>query len=291
LDLSFLDPTAQLEVEQAVSRVQETTHPCHWILDYPYLSHQHPTTLEYQDGKLVLQTSDEDTLTALMNSPCLLPESFGFTQTFHKTQFGYEANEQCRAGRPFLSSITPVAVDPVNPYLSFKLNDVDVIPVPEERFQIVSQDADAAILAGPRFFVYLKFANLSAAQVQALMSAIQVQEIVSAVLNDHAEVPANLTASQSATPLTGMKIHLTAPSEQPYGLIGDRIEVQWKQAGIQVDRDVPIHGAPQAELNFKPIDQASEDLFRYLFLRNELKISDDRPWFDVWDELLNSGKL
>src|SRR5262249_54898132 len=119
----------------------------------------------------------------------------------------------------------------------------------------------------------------------------QVQEIVSAVLNDHAEVPANLTASQSATPLTGMKIHLTAPSEQPYGLIGDRIEVQWKQAGIQVDRDVPIHGAPQAELNFKPIDQASEDLFRYLFLRNELKISDDRPWFDVWDELLNSGKL
>src|SRR5262249_29774478 len=59
LDLSFLDPTAQLEVEQAVSRVQETTHPCHWILDYPYLSHQHPTTLEYQDGKLVLQTSDE----------------------------------------------------------------------------------------------------------------------------------------------------------------------------------------------------------------------------------------
>jgi hypothetical protein len=51
-------------------------------------------------------------------------------------------------GPAFLDSISPVTIDPANPYLSFKLNDVDVFLLPEDRFQQAFNDPELKIQNG-----------------------------------------------------------------------------------------------------------------------------------------------
>src|SRR5262245_7782520 len=188
LDLSRINPELMVDVENAVAAIQNHENACHWILDYPFFDHRHPNQIQMESGTLIIKSTDADYLNAILSSRCLPPVNAEPFRAFNKTQYGLEANSKCIAGRPFLDSITPTPVDPLNPYLSFKLNDVDVLPIPEERFQQISSDPELRIVQGPSFYVYLSTSGLSTEEISKLNSGIHIQEIAHAVLNDHAEI-------------------------------------------------------------------------------------------------------
>ena len=209
-------------------------------------------------------------------------------QPFRKTQFGYEANPGCLGGRPFLDSITPVPVDPVNPYLSFKLKDVDVIQVPEDRFHQVSNDPDITVLPGPRYFLYLKSSGLTEEQMAQITASIDVKELSRTVLNDHVDIlfssPVLVTSTMRPA------ILFSYPSEDPYRLLGERIAIQLKGSGFPVSQ-TGAPNMPELRLFASPIVESDLDLFRYHLLKARPGSDDPRPWYEQWDDLEGSGKL
>ena len=292
VDLGALDPDAFTEVERSLLAVQNPEHACHWILDYPYLSHHHTTTIEGRDGKLRIEAESPETLLDILDSPCLLPDPIPALQPFIKTQFGYEANPACLAGRPYLDSVTPAPVDPVNPYLSFKLNDADIIPVPEDRYQQVSRDPDIVLVPGPKYFVILKTDGLSPETAASVAAAIRVADLSRAVLNGHAE--ALLNSPASLPPTQGTRIHITYPEEPPYRLIGERIEVELREAGFEISAGGG--GVSSIQLRVFPMRTASDDIARYLVLRNILQEAKapfraNTPWYEVWEQYEASGRI
>lgn len=291
-DFNNVDPTALLEIEQSVTKLQDANNRCHWILDYPFATHQHPTSIEFQNGKLTLQSVEPEYLKIAAGSACLMPEHFRILNPFRKTQFAYEANPNCVLGRPFLNAIIPVSVDPSNPYLSFKLGDVDVIEVPEDRFAQISKDPDLFLLNGSRSYVYLKTTGLSPSQATALASALNLPEMAKAALNDHVEnLRAPTTAEPHASALAGVAIHVTIPDDEPFHLLGERMIVQWNRAGINASAARSTTESSEVELIVKQINESDLDVFRYLLLRADRSISGEHAWFDDWDELEADGKL
>jgi hypothetical protein len=258
------------------------------MLDYPHLNHEHQTLFRYDQGKLRIETTSLDILSTLATSPCLVPANVPELHAFRKTQFGFEANGDCVSGRPFLDSLIPSTVDPTNPYLSFKLGDVDVVPVPEDRFHEMNQDPDLKLFPGGKHFLYLKSSGLTQQEVAYITQSLNVEELVRTVLNDHAE--ASLTRSSEAsvakTPLT---IAFPVPMEDPYRLLVQRMIVQLEEAGITID--TATKQTRSIELGVVPITESDFDISRYLLLRNDLKISVTGEWFDEWDELEASGKI
>lgn len=291
IDFSGVDPTLQLEIEQSVEKMQDAGDPCHWVLDYPYFNHQHPNSVAFQNGKLTVQSSEPDFLRVITTASCLVPNDLHFLQSFHHTQFAYESNPTCIGGRPFVNSIIPVSVDPTNPYLYFKLGDADVIPVSEERFASISKDPDATIFPGPRFYIYLKTSNLTGDQARQLADVLNLNETASAVLNNHSRLLYSTDGEQAPSRLKDLDVHLTIPREDPYRLIGERIAIQWTQAGIHVQRDPSPAGTPTVELAAAPIQDGSMELFQYQLLKGQNPDNTDQPWFDIWDELEASGKI
>ena len=184
-----------------------------------------------------------------------------------------------------MDSITPTPVDPLNPYLSFKLNDVDILPVPEERFQQINSDPELRIVPGSSFFVYLTTSGLKPDEISSLTSAIHIEEIAKAVLNDHAEI---LLSEQSSQPhLSGQHImEIKIPEEDPYHLMAERFLLDWQEAGfVQGKSEGRIEIAAQEML------ESDQDLFRYWLLRNHFHINSPKPWFEVWDEMEASGQI
>lgn len=285
LDLSRINPELMVDVENAVAAIQNHENSCHWILDYPFFDHRHPNQIQMESGTLIIKSTDADYLNAMLSSRCLPPVSAEPFRPFNKTQYGLEANPKCIAGRPFLDSITPTPVDTLNPYLSFKLNDVDVLPIPEERFQQINSDPDLKIVQGPSFYVYLSTSGLTPEEIAKLHSRIHIQEIVHAVLNDHAEIL--LSEQNSQTILSGQHlIAFTTPEEEPYHLMAERFLLDWQEAGfVQGKSEARIEIAAQEML------ESDQDLFRYWLLRNRFHVNGAKPWFEVWDEMEASGQI
>jgi hypothetical protein len=285
LDLSRLNPELMVEVENAVAAIQDHEHACHWILDYPFFDHRHPNQIQIESGILIIKSTDDDYLRAILSSRCLPPVNAEPFRPFNKTQFGLEANTKCVAGRPFLDSITPSPVDPLNPYLSFKLNDVDILPVPEERFQQINSDPDLTIVAGPSFFVYLTTSGLTSEEIARLTSAIHIEEIAKAVLNDHAEIL--MSEQNSNQPLAGQHIvGVKIPEEDPYKLMAERFLLNWQEAGF-----VPGKSEARIEIAAQEMLESDQDLFRYWLLRHRFHSNGSKPWFEVWDEMEASGQI
>jgi hypothetical protein len=285
LDFSRVNPELMAEIENTVAAIQDQENACHWILDYPFFDHRHPNQIQMESGTLVIKSTDPDYLRSILSSRCLPPVSAEAFRPFNKTQFGLEANTKCAAGRPFLDSITPTPVDPLNPYLSFKLNDVDVLPVPEERFQQINSDPELSIVQGPYFFVYIATSGLKPDEISSLTSALHIEEIARAVLNDHAEI---LLSEQNLQPhLNGQHIiEIKIPEEDPYHLMAERLLLDWQEAGfVQGKSEERIEIAAQEML------ESDQDLFRYWLLRQHFHINSSKPWFEVWDELEASGQI
>ncbi len=285
LDFSRVNPELIVEIENTVAAIQDQENACHWILDYPFFDHRHPNQIQMESGTLVIKSTDADYLRSILSSRCLPPVSAEAFRPFKKTQFGLEANTNCIAGRPFLDSITPTPVDPLNPYLSFKLNDVDVLPVPEERFQQINSDPELSIVQGPYFFVYIATSGLKPDEISSLTSAIHIEEIARAVLNDHAEI---LLSEHNAQPhLSGQHIiGITIPEEDPYHLMAERFLLDWQEAGfVQGKSEGRIEIAAQEML------ESDQDLFRYRLLRQNFHTNSSKPWFEVWDEMEASGQI
>ncbi|MCI0447400.1 hypothetical protein L0152_29840, partial [bacterium] len=268
-----------------VAAIQDPENACHWILDYPFFDHRHPNQIQMEAGTLLIKSTDADYLRSILLSRCLPPVSAEAFRPFNKTQFGLEANTKCIAGRPFLDSITPTPVDPLNPYLSFKLNDVDVLPVPEERFQQINSDPELSIVQGPYFFVYIAASGLKPDEISSLASAIHIEEIARAVLNDHAEI---LLSEQNSQPhLNGQHIiEIKIPEEDPYHLMAERFLLDWQEAGF-----VQGKSKERIEIAAQEMLESDQDLFRYWLLRQHFHINSSKPWFEVWDELEASGQI
>jgi hypothetical protein len=292
-DFNGVDPTALLEVEQSVAKLQDANNRCHWILDYPFFTHQHPTSVEFQNGNLTVQSAEPDYLKIAAASACLMPEHFRILNPFRRTQFAFEANPNCVQGRPFINSVIPVSVDPANPYLSFKLGDVDVIEVPEDRFAQISKDPDLVLLNGPRIYVYLRTTHLSPQQATALASTLNLSEMTKAALNDHAENLLPATADPDASTLAGVTVHVTIPGDEPFQLLGERMIVQWNRAGIATSTESPTDESPGVELIVKQINEADFDAFRYLLMRMDRSGHGGGAgaWFEEWDEQEADGTL
>ncbi|HSP07283.1 MAG TPA: hypothetical protein VLR94_08905 [Acidobacteriota bacterium] len=290
IDLASVNPDVFTEIEKSLAALQNPDHACHWILDYPYLGHHHTTSVEAQDGKIRIQAESPEVLAAILDSACLMPQPVAALQPFVKTQFGFEANPACLAGRPFLNSITPAPVDPLNPYLSFKLKDADVITVPEDHYQQVSRDQDVQLLPGPRYFVFLKTEGLKPETAAAVASAIHIADLSNAVLNGHAEPLLNSTSALAPRP--GARVRVVYPDEPPYRLIGERIVVELHDAGFEVSSTA----TSVLQLMVLPLRTANDDIMRYLALRNFVEPAPGegalaRPWYELWDQEEASGRI
>ena len=290
IDLKPLDQDQLTDIEKWISALNDQSNTCHWILDYPYYDHQHPTTITVEGTTLAITSSDSEYLDTILQSRCLLPPDLKSFSPFNHTQFGYEANLNDLSGRPFLDSISPVEVDSVNPYLSFKLNDVDVAIIPEDRFTQISTDGSLSVIPGPSFYVYLVTSGLTSEQIEAFLAAIGLKEIARAVLNDHAEILLRQpqTDSKSSTKLPA--IYFSYPQENPYRLLAERLRVQWENKGIQFLSQAASH-TPQITLAVAPIQEQSQDAFRYHLLGNHLASHSNEAWFDQWEKLESSGTV
>jgi hypothetical protein len=290
VDLSGWPADKITELENAIGSLQDQNNPCHWILDYPYFQHDHKNRLEIEKDQLFLKTGEPEYLIPLAQSPCLIPQKVSYFLPFSKTQFGYEANLNCFAGRPFLDSISPVGVDPVNPYLGFKLNEVDVFLIPEEKFRQISTDEQIRVQPGPQFFLYLKTENMTAEQVFSVVTALDLTEISRAVLNEHAEIFLSQKGDTNSA-VWKSPIYLKIPEETPFRLVGNRLRIQLENAGFVISTNALPKNAPTLELAMKAINEPDLDLFRYKLLRNDLQITDQASWFEVWDELEAAAKI
>jgi len=290
IDLSSLSADKITELEQAVDSLRDESNSCHWILDYPYFHHQHPNSISVNGTKLVLRTSEPEFLSTIAQSSCFIPKNISYLMPFSKTQFGFEANQKCIAGRPFLDSISPVAIDPVNPYLAFKLNEVDAFIVPEEKFRQVVSDEQIKILPGPRFYLYLQSENITPEQMTSLTSHIQARELSSAVFNDHAELylpEKNLPQAAVWTTPIYMKI----PEGTPFRFIGDRLKVQLENAGFVISSGILPQNSPTLELSVEQLNENDLDLFRYRLLKEKTPVAAETSWFEAWDGLEAEGKI
>ncbi len=288
LDFSGLNPEWLIDIEKSVASIQDHENSCHWILDYPFFDHRHPNQFQMESGILIIQSEEAEYLQAILTSPCLPPSDIEPFQAYRKTQFGFEANANCISGRPFLDSITPTPVDPANPYLSFKLNDVDVLPVPEERFQQINSDSELNVVQGPSYFVYLITSGLQPEEIARLTLETSVGEIAKAVLNDHAEV---MMAQQSSNHSGAQKaVEFKVPDEDPYRLLGERLVLEWQELGFTAAAS-GASGNPKIEIAAQKVSEKDQDLFRYNLLRTKFHPRGSRPWFEIWDEMEASGKL
>ena len=220
----------------------------------------------------------------------MIPKRISYLSSFSKTQFGYEANQSSIQGRPFLDSVSPTVIDPVNPYLAFKLNEVDAFVIPEEKFREISGDDQIIILNGQKYYLYLRSENLTAAQVSTLTSYIHSNELSAAVLNDHAELflPAKDAPRGSAwkTPIA-----LKIPQETPFRYVGERLRIQLENAGFVIASKALPQNAPALELAVEPLQEEDMDLFRYHLMREKLSPGGDTSWFEEWDELESAGAI
>lgn len=287
--LGNMDSDNKAEIEKGILSLKDSADPCHWILDYPHLGHEHTTSITLEKSDVVIQCSDPDILPAILNSGCVLPSDLPVAIPFKQTQFGLEANPKCISGRPFVDSITPVSVDSSNPYLSFKLNDVDVFSIPEDRFQQISSDPEIRIQEGPKYYLYLETSNLKAEQALSLVSRLNLEEAAGAVLNHHLETL--LSAGGEQNDLLPTNISFLYPSEYPFRIVGDRLLLQWKEAGIAVGNKSTSGNGAVVELKVASIEQPDLDLFRYQLLKSKFSGNMNGPWYEAWDELESSGKL
>jgi hypothetical protein len=291
VDLRHLDADELTEIERWIAGLTEPDNSCHWILDFPFYDHQHPTTITVEGSTLSITTSEPEYLDVLLSTSCLLPRNLKSLSTFNRTQFGYEANLGSLEGRPFLDSITPVQVDTMNPYLSFKLNDVDIATIPEERFGQISADSSLSIAPGPASYLYFVTSGLNSQQVESLLNAIDPKEIARAVLNDHAEIL--LKQPQSSTTAVSVKlppIHFSYPDENPYRLLAERLRVQWENKGITFTAQSSQHSA-EITLAATPMEEENDDAFRYRLLARYMASRTSEPWFDLWERWENSGTI
>ncbi len=289
-DLSSLNPDQLSEIVDGVRSMSDLSSPCHWILDYPYPGHEHATSISVEENRLVVRGTQAEDLPAILSSSCLVPGPLRFLSPFKQTQFGFEANPNCLAGRPFVDSVSAVAVDSTNPYLSFKLNDVDVFSIPEDRFQQVANDPEVRILEGPRTYLFFRTSRLTPEQMLRVTDSIDLKGAAGAVLNDHLEII--FSSAGDAIPKVSLpaSISFSYPSEFPYRLIGERLLLQMKEAGISVDKRSPGNGGA-IELEYVPVQEMDQDVFRYHLLRNQFKIRSSRPWYEDWDQLEASGTI
>lgn len=288
IDLKQLDSDQITEIKNWVSSLNDSSNSCHWIRDYPYFDHQHPTTMAVEGDKLTIASTEEEYLDVILTTSCLLPPHLKELSAFQQTQFGYEANLNCISGRPFLDSISPVQVDAANPYLSLKLNDVDVAEIPEERFNQINGDASIAVINGPSFYVYLLTSGLSAQQVDSLIAAIDVKEIQRAVLNDHAETL--VRDSQTSATAKIPPIYFSYPQENPYRLIAERLRYQWESRGFAFASQSSSH-SPQITLQVARITEQNMDAFRYLLLSQNTRVNASAVWFEEWERLESAGTI
>jgi hypothetical protein len=278
------------ELEKVNQSIQDENHSCHWILDYPYFDHRHATSIDLIKDQWIIETEEPEYLQLIAQSQCLVPEKVSFLAAFQKTQFGYEANSGSILGRPFLDSISPAVVDPINPYLSFKLNEVDVFVVPEEKFTQIASDPQIVTLPGPRFYVYLRTENLSPDQVLNLTSGLDLREISRTVLNDHAQI--YLPQQEGVARKTWMTpVYLKVPEEAPFELLGNRLRIQLEKAGFVISTKALPKNAPSIEIAAQPVREADLDFFRYRLMREQFQIYSDASWFEEWDEMEASGKI
>lgn len=288
-ELDSLPADRITELDRSVSNLRNESNRCHWILDYPYFGHLHASSVSIEKEQLIIEAEEPEFLPLMAQSNCLLPEPVSYLPAFRKTQFGFEANTTALAGRPFLDSISPAVVDPMNPYLSFKLGEVDVFSIPEEKFREVSSDEQIKILSGPQYYVYLKTENLTPEQVSSVSYALDLHEISRAALNEHAQI--YLEKKRMPGQTWKGPVYLKIPEELPFRLLGDRIRVQLENAGFTLSAKAPSKSEPVLEISVSSVREADPDLFRYRLLREEFQIPSQLSWFEVWDELEASGRI
>jgi len=288
IELPPLQQQQIVEINSHLDSIKSPSHSCHWLLDYPYFNHTHTTTISLAGNQLIIESSEPDFTEIVAKSDCLLRDVTS-VQAFRKTQFGFEANAEALMGRPFLDALSPVPVDPANPYLSFKLNELDVVQVPEDRYKELSKDPSLQILPGPKFFVYLKTRGISSQQIAQIVSVINVQELSLAVLNGHAEVL--LSGSKSIDSLTPSRtpIFFHIPQQEPYRLIAERIKFDMQDAGFTFTGTVPAGQAPLIEFSVHPVNEQDYDLFRYRLMREVWKTESLTSWYEKWDQMESAG--
>lgn len=289
-DLGPLNPDQRSEIEEGVHSLGDPSSPCHWILDYPYPGHEHSTTISVEKNQLIVHCAQAEDLPAILSSSCLVPGSLRFLSPFKQTQYGIEANPNCLAGRPFLDSVSAVVVDSTNPYLSFKLSDVDVFSIPEDRFQQVANDPQVRILEGLQYYLFFRTSRMTPEQILQVTGNIDLKAAAGAVLNDHIKVM--FAAAGDAAPKVTLPagISFSYPSEFPYQLIGERLLMQMKEAGIPVEKR-SAGNAAALEMEYVPVLEGDLDVFRYHLLKDQFKIRSNRPWYEEWDQLESSGTI
>ena len=292
VDLKDLPADRITEMERAIANIQQTAHTCHWILDYPYFHHNHGNGIAIENDELILTASEPEFLPVLAQSSCFIPERVGFLMPFIRTQFAYEANQNSISGRPFLDSISPVAIDPMNPYLAFKLNEVDAFSIPEEKFRQISSDEQIQVLAGPEYFLFLKSENLTPAEMLSVTSALDLSEVSRAVLNGHTELyPVEPQTSGLPREILKTPIYLKIPDDSPYRLIGERLRIQLQNRGFLISTKALQSSARTIELRVRQVREPDVDLFRYNLLREEFHTNGESTSFEAWDQLQSSGQL
>jgi hypothetical protein len=242
-----------------------------------------------EEGSYVIRAGEPEFLQTLMLSSCLVPETLPALLTFRRTQFGYEANAAALSGRPFVDSITPVPVDPGNPYLSFKLGDVDIFTVPEERFQQLSQDPDLWITEGPSYLIFLNIAGILHKHTPAIQKAVRAAELSRSALNDHAEILLPADERESAV-VPDVALAVGIPEDAPFRLMGERLLIQLKEAGFKV---VPLNQETSASIRLIAVQvrEADMDLFYYRLLKEQLHVQSEDSWFEEWDRRLAVGEI
>lgn len=284
-DMRGLNPDMRTELQQSLSALQDRMNACHWLVDFPNLDSSQNAQIEIGDDAIEITSQDEITVQELLKSPCLLPGKLDLIRPFRTTQYGYEANPQSPAGRPFLDSITPIVVDPINPYLSFKLGDVDVIPVPEDRFPQISNDSDLQLLQGPQVILYLKLTGFAPEAAAKVASSIDVHELARAVLNDHVH---DLFSAPDAQPGAAVSAKFVNRSEASYKLLGDRLQVELQKMGFTLN---------DADTSGRSIELMQEEvrgdllLSEYHILRVQFPDQNSGTWDAAWQNLIKSGRL
>jgi hypothetical protein len=181
-------------------------------------------------------------------------------------------------------------VDPLNPYLAFKLNEVDVFSIPEEKLRQISSDEQIQVLPGPKFFLYLRSSNLTPDQMMHLTSVLDLREISRAVLNEHVEIFLPEKESDTA-PLLQTPFHWKISEVDPFRLAGERIRIQLQNHGFIISSAPPQENSPLVELIVREMHEPDLDLLRYKILRENFETAAERSWFEEWDQLESAGAI
>ena len=126
----------------------------------------------------------------------------------------------------------------------------------------------------------------------SVASALDLNEISRAVLNDHTELYLARPEASSVPPeIFKNPIYFKIPDDFPYRLIGERLKIQLQNRGFVISTKALQNNAPTIELFVRQVREPDMDLFHYNLIRQEFQHNNESTSFEQWDQLQSSGQL